>query len=172
MNAMQVMDRYWKEVIQVSTQKHDINVQYLYDIVFLFLTTTMSRIILSIFRVWCVDVRQWGTPLKKAKISHEVENVFFCFFQLYLYIHSNEKGSNKNERNEESETIKIRQDWSRVAIRTVQGAWFCWKCMNVTPLPVFPIILHFDKCSKSTHRRIVHLKSWKYNISKIQWSLS
>ena len=31
MNALQVMDRYWKEVIQVSTQKHDINVQYLYD---------------------------------------------------------------------------------------------------------------------------------------------
>ena len=77
---------------------------------------------------------QWGTPLKKAKISHEVENVFFSFFQLYLYNHSNEKGSNKNERNkernEESETIKIKQDWSRVAIRTVQGAWFCWKCMN------------------------------------------
>ena len=25
------MDRYWKEVIHVSTWKHDINVQYLYD---------------------------------------------------------------------------------------------------------------------------------------------
>ena len=31
MNALQVMDRYWKEVIQVSTQKQDIKVQYLYD---------------------------------------------------------------------------------------------------------------------------------------------
>ena len=31
MNALQVMDRYGKEVIQVSTRKHDINVQYLYD---------------------------------------------------------------------------------------------------------------------------------------------
>ena len=26
------MDRYRKEVLQVSTRKHDINVQYLYDI--------------------------------------------------------------------------------------------------------------------------------------------
>ena len=25
------MDRHWKEVLQVSTQKHGINVQYLYD---------------------------------------------------------------------------------------------------------------------------------------------
>ena len=25
------MDRYWKEVLQVSTRKHGINVQYLYD---------------------------------------------------------------------------------------------------------------------------------------------
>ena len=32
MNALHVMDRYWKEVLQVSTQKHGINVQYLYDI--------------------------------------------------------------------------------------------------------------------------------------------
>ena len=31
MNAFQVMDRYRKEVIQVSTRKPDINVQYLYD---------------------------------------------------------------------------------------------------------------------------------------------
>ena len=31
MNALQVLDRYWKEVIQVSTKKNDINVQYLYD---------------------------------------------------------------------------------------------------------------------------------------------
>ena len=28
---MNVMDRYRKEVMQVSTRKHDINVQYLYD---------------------------------------------------------------------------------------------------------------------------------------------
>ena len=28
---MQVMDRYWQEVIQVSTSKNDIKVQYLYD---------------------------------------------------------------------------------------------------------------------------------------------
>ena len=28
---MQVMDRYRKEVIQVSTQKHDVNVQYRKD---------------------------------------------------------------------------------------------------------------------------------------------
>ena len=27
----QVMDRYWKEEIQVSTKKNDIKVQYLYD---------------------------------------------------------------------------------------------------------------------------------------------
>ena len=33
MNALQVMDTYWKELIQLSPQKHDINVQYLYDIV-------------------------------------------------------------------------------------------------------------------------------------------
>ena len=26
------MDRYWKEVLKVSTQKHGINVQYLYDL--------------------------------------------------------------------------------------------------------------------------------------------
>ena len=32
MNALQVMDRYWKEVVQVSTGKHDVKVQYLYDI--------------------------------------------------------------------------------------------------------------------------------------------
>ena len=32
MNALQGMDRYRKEVIQVSTQKNDIKVQYLYDI--------------------------------------------------------------------------------------------------------------------------------------------
>ena len=25
------MDRYWKEVLYVSTRKHDIKVQYLYD---------------------------------------------------------------------------------------------------------------------------------------------
>ena len=31
MNALKVMDRYWKVVIQVSTRKHDIKVQYLYD---------------------------------------------------------------------------------------------------------------------------------------------
>ena len=31
MNALQVMDRYQKEVIQVSIWKHDINVWYLYD---------------------------------------------------------------------------------------------------------------------------------------------
>ena len=33
MNALQIMDRYLKEVIQVSTQKLDMNVQYLYDII-------------------------------------------------------------------------------------------------------------------------------------------
>ena len=33
MNVLQVKDRYRKEVIQVSTWKHDINVQYLYDII-------------------------------------------------------------------------------------------------------------------------------------------
>ena len=31
MNALQVMDRYRKEVIQVSTLKNDVKVQYLYD---------------------------------------------------------------------------------------------------------------------------------------------
>ena len=31
MNALQVMDRYRKEVIQVSTVKNDVKVQYLYD---------------------------------------------------------------------------------------------------------------------------------------------
>ena len=31
MNEFQVMDRYWKEVIQVSTLKNDIKVWYLYD---------------------------------------------------------------------------------------------------------------------------------------------
>ena len=31
MNALQVMDRYRKEVIQVSTRKNEIKVQYLYD---------------------------------------------------------------------------------------------------------------------------------------------
>ena len=31
MYALQVMDRYWKEIIQVSTLKNDIKVQYLYD---------------------------------------------------------------------------------------------------------------------------------------------
>ena len=31
MNALQVMDRYMKEVIQVSTQKNNIKAQYLYD---------------------------------------------------------------------------------------------------------------------------------------------
>ena len=31
MTALQVMDRYRKEVIQVSTQKNEINVQYLYS---------------------------------------------------------------------------------------------------------------------------------------------
>ena len=31
MNALQGMDRYLKEVIQVSTWKNDINVQNLYD---------------------------------------------------------------------------------------------------------------------------------------------
>ena len=31
MNALQVMDRYWKEEIQMSTLKNDIKVQYLYD---------------------------------------------------------------------------------------------------------------------------------------------
>ena len=33
MNALQELDRYRKEVIQVSTQKNDIKAQYLYDIV-------------------------------------------------------------------------------------------------------------------------------------------
>ena len=28
MNALQVMDRYWKEVIQVNTRKNDKKVQY------------------------------------------------------------------------------------------------------------------------------------------------
>ena len=31
MNALKVMDRYRKEVIQVATKKNDINVQYLND---------------------------------------------------------------------------------------------------------------------------------------------
>ena len=31
MNALQVMDRTRKEVIQVSTEKNDVKVQYLYD---------------------------------------------------------------------------------------------------------------------------------------------
>ena len=31
MNALQVMDRYRKEVTQVSTKKNDIKIQYLYD---------------------------------------------------------------------------------------------------------------------------------------------
>ena len=31
MNALQVMNRYWKEVIQASTWKNDIKVQYLYN---------------------------------------------------------------------------------------------------------------------------------------------
>ena len=31
MNALQVMDRYQKEVIQMSTEKDDKKVQYLYD---------------------------------------------------------------------------------------------------------------------------------------------
>ena len=31
MNALQIMDRYRKELIQVSTGKNDIKVQYLYD---------------------------------------------------------------------------------------------------------------------------------------------
>ena len=35
MNALQGMDRYLNEEIQVSTQKHDIKVQYLYDNIFL-----------------------------------------------------------------------------------------------------------------------------------------
>ena len=33
MKALRWMDRYWKEELQVSTWKHGINVQYLYDIV-------------------------------------------------------------------------------------------------------------------------------------------
>ena len=36
MNALQVMDRYREEVIQVSTQKNDKKVQYLYDILMSF----------------------------------------------------------------------------------------------------------------------------------------
>ena len=31
MNALQGLERYQKEVIQVSTQKNDLKVQYLYD---------------------------------------------------------------------------------------------------------------------------------------------
>ena len=31
MNTLRVMDRYQKEVIQVSTKKNDLKVQYLYD---------------------------------------------------------------------------------------------------------------------------------------------
>ena len=31
MSALQVLDKFWKEVIQVSTRKHDVNVQYLYN---------------------------------------------------------------------------------------------------------------------------------------------
>ena len=31
MNALHGMDRYWKEMIQVSTLKNDIKVQYHYD---------------------------------------------------------------------------------------------------------------------------------------------
>ena len=31
MNAWQGMDRYWKDVIKVSTRKHDLKVQYLCD---------------------------------------------------------------------------------------------------------------------------------------------
>ena len=32
-NSLHVKDRYWKEVIQVSTEMNDIKVQYLHDIV-------------------------------------------------------------------------------------------------------------------------------------------
>ena len=32
MSALQVLDKFWKEVIQVSTRKHDVNVQYLCNI--------------------------------------------------------------------------------------------------------------------------------------------
>ena len=34
MNALQGLDRYQKEVIRVSTRKHDIKVQYLYNIIY------------------------------------------------------------------------------------------------------------------------------------------
>ena len=36
------MDGYWKEVIQVSTRKHDIKVLYLYDKKFNFVTLSLS----------------------------------------------------------------------------------------------------------------------------------
>ena len=32
MNTLQSMDRYWKEVIQVSSSKNDLKVQYLFTI--------------------------------------------------------------------------------------------------------------------------------------------
>ena len=44
MNALQVMDRYWKEVKQVSTRKNDIKVQYLYDTSFLLILTKLISI--------------------------------------------------------------------------------------------------------------------------------
>ena len=54
-----VMDRYRKEVIQVSTRKHDINVQYLYDNINVFLQRDPFivkilnlYIILSVIKIW------------------------------------------------------------------------------------------------------------------------
>ena len=43
-NALQVMDRYWKEVLQVSTWKNDIKVQYLYDSLATWINLTLSHL--------------------------------------------------------------------------------------------------------------------------------
>ena len=84
MNALQGMEKYWKEVIQVSTGKKDIKVQYLY-----YSSLPHCHSILSSQFSNCIQIpsrpsvlaRQWDkkkqTPTKSVQFQLERALIFY-----------------------------------------------------------------------------------------------
>ena len=72
MKALHWMDRYRKEVLQVSTWKHGINVQYLYDI---WRQNIIRKLSVKFFKF------SFSKPMKKLKKQSYVKDrgKFICF---------------------------------------------------------------------------------------------
>ena len=91
MTALQGMDRYWKEVIQVNTWKHDIKVQYLYnntkpiDIVYHKISCCKN---LALFLLWQVFISNMSILifylLSSISPLHSHFQTFFLVSQFFL----------------------------------------------------------------------------------------